>query len=219
MNTPIPVIVDGQAGIFAHSKARVATLNAKAKERLCLMDARIRTLMAEPEEGAATAEYAVVLVAATGFGRHPEVGCHQDVADQHHQTGSESRVTAMKTMTCRWRLARLPPDLCTGSATAEFAIVLPSIIAIAGLILAIGRVVIVSMDCQSAAAAAAREFVVTGDESSARSIAADVAGGEPHVSIAHDGQSTSVTVECSVLPGPLDVTPTRVTGNATAISQ
>ena len=64
MNTPIPVIVDGQAGIFAHSKARVATLNAKAKERLCLMDARIRTLMAEPEEGAATAEYAVVLVAA-----------------------------------------------------------------------------------------------------------------------------------------------------------
>lgn len=67
MNTPIPVIVDGQAGIFAHSKARVATLNAKAKERLCLMDARIRTLMAEPEEDAATAEYAVVLVAATGF--------------------------------------------------------------------------------------------------------------------------------------------------------
>lgn len=67
MNTPIPVIVDGQASIFAHSKARVATLNAKAKERLCLMDARFRTLMAEPEEGAATAEYAVVLVAATGF--------------------------------------------------------------------------------------------------------------------------------------------------------
>ena len=64
---PYPVIVDGQGRIFAHSKARVATLNAKAKERLCLMDARIRTLMAEPEEGAATAEYAVVLVAATGF--------------------------------------------------------------------------------------------------------------------------------------------------------
>ena len=49
MNTPIPVIVDGQAGIFAHSKARVATLNAKAKERLCLMDARIRTLKAPRE--------------------------------------------------------------------------------------------------------------------------------------------------------------------------
>lgn len=125
----------------------------------------------------------------------------------------------MKTMRCRWRLARLPPDLCTGSATAEFAIVLPSVIAIAGLILAMGRVVIVSMDCQGAATAAAREFVVTGDESSARSIAADVAGGDPRVSIAHNGQSTSVMVECPVLSGPLDVTPTRVTGNATAISQ
>ena len=44
-----------------------ATITNQRKERLCLMDARIRTLMAEPEEGAATAEYAVVLVAATGF--------------------------------------------------------------------------------------------------------------------------------------------------------
>ncbi len=67
MDTHIPIIVDGQAGIFAHSKAKIAELNARAKERLCLMDARMRTLMAEPEEGAATAEYAVVLIAATGF--------------------------------------------------------------------------------------------------------------------------------------------------------
>ena len=85
-------------------------------------------------------------------------------------------MTAMKTMTCRWRLARLPPDLCTGSPPPNSQSYSPSVIAIAGLILAIGRVVIVSMDCQSAAAAAAREFVVTGDESSSRSIAADVAG-------------------------------------------
>lgn len=32
-----------------------------------MLDARMRTLKAQPEEGAATAEYAVVLVAATGF--------------------------------------------------------------------------------------------------------------------------------------------------------
>ena len=55
MDTHIPIIVDGQAGIFAHSKAKIAELNARAKERLCLMDARMRTLMAEPEEGGATA--------------------------------------------------------------------------------------------------------------------------------------------------------------------
>ena len=35
--------------------------------RICLLDARLRTVTAEPEKGAATAEYAVVLVAATGF--------------------------------------------------------------------------------------------------------------------------------------------------------
>ena len=41
MDTHIPIIVDGQAGIFAHSKAKIAELNARAKERLCLMDARM----------------------------------------------------------------------------------------------------------------------------------------------------------------------------------
>ncbi|NMM93333.1 DUF4244 domain-containing protein [Bifidobacterium oedipodis] len=67
MNTPIPVNVDGTAGIVAHSRARMLELTDAARRRLCMMDARVRTLMAEPEEGAATAEYAVVLVAATGF--------------------------------------------------------------------------------------------------------------------------------------------------------
>lgn len=39
----------------------------RAARRLCVWDARLRTIAAEPEAGAATAEYAVVLVAATGF--------------------------------------------------------------------------------------------------------------------------------------------------------
>ena len=43
MDTHIPIIVDGQAGIFAHSKAKIAELNARAKERLCLMDARMKS--------------------------------------------------------------------------------------------------------------------------------------------------------------------------------
>ena len=38
---------------------------ARAQRAAIMLDARWRTL--EPEEGAATAEYAVVLVAATGF--------------------------------------------------------------------------------------------------------------------------------------------------------
>ena len=40
---------------------------ARAQRAAIMLDARWRTLAAEPEEGAATAVYAVVLVAATGF--------------------------------------------------------------------------------------------------------------------------------------------------------
>ena len=41
------------------------TAARKARERACMIDARIRLM--EPEKGAATAEYAMVLVAACGF--------------------------------------------------------------------------------------------------------------------------------------------------------
>ena len=46
--------------------SRSATASA-ARSGIGRLDARWRTLATEPEEGAATAEYAVVLVAATGF--------------------------------------------------------------------------------------------------------------------------------------------------------
>lgn len=67
MNRAIPINVDGQAGIFVTARRRMQRLRAKARERLVMIDANMRTLAAEPEEGAATAEYAMVLVAATGF--------------------------------------------------------------------------------------------------------------------------------------------------------
>lgn len=35
--------------------------------RVCMLDARLRTVAAEPEKGAVTAEYAVVIVAAAAF--------------------------------------------------------------------------------------------------------------------------------------------------------
>ncbi|MBW3089927.1 DUF4244 domain-containing protein [Bifidobacterium miconisargentati] len=66
MNSSL-AIVDGRSGPLARGRAKLTELRERANERLCLMDARIRTLTAEPEEGAATAEYAVVLIAATGF--------------------------------------------------------------------------------------------------------------------------------------------------------
>lgn len=67
MDTHIPVTADGQAGFFTYAREQASQLRRAAQARLCVLDARMRTLSAEPEEGAATAEYAVVLVAATGF--------------------------------------------------------------------------------------------------------------------------------------------------------
>lgn len=118
----------------------------------------------------------------------------------------------------RW-LARMPPECERGAATAEFAIILPSVIAIAGLLLALGRVVTVSMDCQSAAAAAAREFVVSDDESAARRIAGQVADGAVRMTLSQSAETVKATVECPVLPGPMDLTPVRVTGQAVASKQ
>ena len=46
---------------------KAANLRRRANEAMCMADARVRTALAQPEQGAATAEYAVVLVAATGF--------------------------------------------------------------------------------------------------------------------------------------------------------
>lgn len=46
---------------------RLGSMTQRAKTTICLWDARLRTLTAEPEKGLATAEYAVVMIAATGF--------------------------------------------------------------------------------------------------------------------------------------------------------
>ena len=45
----------------------LAAARISISKRLCVWDARLRTMLEHHDEGAATAEYAVVLVAATGF--------------------------------------------------------------------------------------------------------------------------------------------------------
>ena len=57
----------GAVGMRTPMRQRAAELRERAMRRICVLDARMRTLAEEPEEGAATAEYAVVLVAATGL--------------------------------------------------------------------------------------------------------------------------------------------------------
>ncbi|TPF96410.1 hypothetical protein EP30_07725 [Bifidobacterium sp. UTCIF-39] len=45
------------------------TMAQRVNEQICLLDARgrLRTVTEQPESGLATAEYAVVMIAATGF--------------------------------------------------------------------------------------------------------------------------------------------------------
>ncbi|WP_152209224.1 TadE/TadG family type IV pilus assembly protein [Bifidobacterium cebidarum] len=119
---------------------------------------------------------------------------------------------------CHW-LARLPPRIDEGSATAEFAVVLPSVIAIAGLVLALGRAVTVSMDCSSAASAAAREFVVTGDRAAAQRMASAVMETDVTITVRQSEQLAHIRVTCPVLPGPMNLTPMQVVGESTAVVQ
>ena len=98
-----------------------------------------------------------------------------------------------------------------GSATAEFAVVLPSVAAVAMLMLCLGRAVVVSMDCQDAAAVAAHAMTIAGrdGESRARSAALAAAGNDARA------DSVTITVQCPVIPDPVGVLPTRVTAKAT----
>ena len=79
-------------------------------------------------------------------------------------------------MLARWwrRHAR---DADCGTVTAEFAVVLPCVAAVAILVLCLGRASIVSMNCQDAAAAGARAMAIdAGGEAKARAAAQTIAG-------------------------------------------
>ena len=118
------------------------------------------------------------------------------------------------------RRARRPPSRWEeGSATAEFAMILPAVVVMAVLVLSLTRVVVVSMDCQDAAAAAAREAVLAGDSGNSAAAARTVAGSSASVTLSRSNGTVTATVHCPVLPGPLGVLPTRVTGTAVGIEQ
>lgn len=120
----------------------------------------------------------------------------------------------------RLRLRMLAACHCRadeGAATAEFAVVLPCVAAVAILVLCLGRASVVSMNCQDAAAAGARAFAVddTGGESKARTAVMAAAGGSATVRFERGADFVTVTVQCPVVPDPTGVLPTRVTGKAT----
>ena len=108
-----------------------------------------------------------------------------------------------------------------GASTAEFAIVLPAVVAIIALILVIARTTMVAMACQDAAALIARELVVSdnrpADERLARSSAQRLLGGDAHVDLTYEANSIIVQTGCPVVPDPLGALPRQVEGKAIGI--
>lgn len=66
MNDAMSINVDGSPGLMGRVGQKLCAAKERANKAVCLL-ARMRLLTAEPEKGAVTAEYAVVLVAATAF--------------------------------------------------------------------------------------------------------------------------------------------------------
>lgn len=106
-----------------------------------------------------------------------------------------------------------------GAVTAEFAVVLPAVMAMAVLLMMLARAVTVEMNCQDAASAAARVAVVSNSDSEARLAARDAAGGDASVSISRGFKQVNVTVSCRVVPDPMHVLPMAVVGKATGVMQ
>ncbi|RSX53635.1 hypothetical protein D2E25_0958 [Bifidobacterium goeldii] len=59
--------INGRNGPFTCIRRGCKAAASKMRNVACMVDARLRMVSEEPEEGAATAEYALVLIAATGF--------------------------------------------------------------------------------------------------------------------------------------------------------
>lgn len=104
-----------------------------------------------------------------------------------------------------------------GAVSAEFAIVLPAVMAMAVLLLAVTRAGMVAVDCQEAARTAARSIVVDGVQADLSGALAVAPGAT--VSLADQNGIVRISVRCPVLPGPLDVLPATVEGTAVAVRQ
>lgn len=106
-----------------------------------------------------------------------------------------------------------------GAATAEFAMVLPVIVVLAGLLLYWGRASVVSIGCQDAAANVARTLVAQEQTGDLHMAAQTVAGANVGVEVNDLGSSIEVTTKCAVVADPWGIVPRTVTGQAVGVKQ
>ncbi len=106
-----------------------------------------------------------------------------------------------------------------GAAIAEFAMVLPVIVVLAGLLLYWGRASVVSIGCQDAAANVARTLVAQEQTGDLHMAAQTVAGANVGVEVNDLGSSIEVTTKCAVVADPWGIVPRTVTGHAVGVKQ
>lgn len=105
-----------------------------------------------------------------------------------------------------------------GTVTAEFAVVLPTVMVVALLLLSSARAVMVSMNCQEAARVAVREMVIASDgDANPSDVVARIAGPHATVRITEQRDQITVIARCPVGPGPLGVLPVAVEGEAVGL--
>ncbi|WP_338142181.1 TadE family protein [Bifidobacterium callimiconis] len=105
-----------------------------------------------------------------------------------------------------------------GTVTAEFAVVLPTVMVVALLLLSSARAVTVSMNCQEAARVAAREMVIAPDgDANPSDVVTRIAGSRATVRVEEKQDQITVTTRCPVGPGPLGMLPVAVEGEAVGL--
>ena len=118
-------------------------------------------------------------------------------------------------------MRRNSPRQELGAATAEFAVVLPVVVAVVALLLLVARTATVAMACQDAAGVVVRELTALdtreGDREVAERLVRQLAGAHTQVSITYETDTMTVRTQCPVVPDPLGVLPEKVTGEAVGI--
>ena len=105
-----------------------------------------------------------------------------------------------------------------GAVTAEFAIVLPTVIVIVSVLCSLVRFVDVSIRCHDAASAVARSLVIEGKNADIDAVAMNIVG--THTTAAYSLQEGiyRVTISCPILPDAMNILPMSVTSKATSVA-
>jgi len=111
---------------------------------------------------------------------------------------------------------RQDPQRDRGSVTAEFAVLLPVVAVLIGVVVALAASAVVQLRCADAARVAARVAAIGEGDAAAAAAAARVAGAGARTAVARDAAWVVVTVEASVGPAVPLVGGITVRGTAAA---